>query len=100
MYGTIARMQVKPGMEEQFMEFGREMESVDLPGFIASYVYRTDAYPNVFYLVVVTESREAYFANAQRPGQHEMYLKMRAMLTADPEWHDGEIVQARNLQGG
>jgi quinol monooxygenase YgiN len=99
MYGTVARMQVKPGMEEQMMQLGREFDSSNVPGFIAEYVFRTDADPTVLYLVVVTESRETYHANANRPGQHELYLKMRELMTADPEWHDGEIVHASSRQG-
>ena len=35
---------------------------------------------------------EAYVANADSQEQHERYLQMREWLTADPEWHDGEIV--------
>jgi len=32
-----------------------------------------------------------YDANADDPKQHEMYLKYRALLEEEPEWHDGEI---------
>ncbi|MFM7718802.1 MAG: hypothetical protein ACKO8G_04830 [Actinomycetota bacterium] len=32
----------------------------------------------------------AYAANADSPGQHARYLELRALLSADPEWHDGE----------
>jgi hypothetical protein len=26
------------------------------------------------------------------PEQHEHFVELRALLTADPEWHDGDIV--------
>ena len=42
--------------------------------------------------MVVFESREAYWANAQSPDQNQRYQEMRALMLADPEWHDGEIV--------
>ena len=29
--------------------------------------------------------------NADDPAQHERYVAMRALLAADPEWHDGAI---------
>ena len=53
-----------------------------------------DAEPDTYYLTVVFDSREAYHANAQSPDQHADYLKLRALLRADPDWHDGEIVHA------
>jgi hypothetical protein len=46
------------------------------------------------YLVVCFKDRASYVANAQSPAQHARYEQMRALLTADPEWHDGEILSA------
>jgi quinol monooxygenase YgiN len=91
MYGTIARLRVKPGKEEELLTFGRD-EEVQIPGVVFQYVYRMDADPNEFYLVVGFESREAYEANAASPEQHARFKQYRAWLDADPEWHDGEIV--------
>ena len=36
------------------------------------------------------DDRDAYMKNADDPAQHEDYLKLRALLDADPEWIDGE----------
>jgi hypothetical protein len=33
-------------------------------------------------------------ANAASPEQHARYEQYRALLTAEPEWHDGEIVHS------
>lgn len=55
-----------------------------------------EANPNEFYLVAVFESRAAYQTNAASPEQHQRFLELRALLTADPEWHDGEIVDWMN----
>jgi heme-degrading monooxygenase HmoA len=94
MYGTIARLRVQPGMEDRFEAFGRETERRSIPGWVASSVYRSDNDPSEFWLVVAFESKEAYQANASGPEQHKEYQRLRAMLQADPEWHDGEVLLA------
>jgi heme-degrading monooxygenase HmoA len=94
MYGTVARMRIKPGMEEQLLEFDRKELAVNIPGFTGEYIYRMDADPTVYYLVVVFESKEAYGANASSPEQDARYQEMRALLESDPEWNDGEVVAA------
>ena len=93
MYGTIARMRVKPGALDQLRALS-EREQQEIPGLIGQYVYRMDADPNIFYLVVVFESRESYVANAQSPEQHQRYLEMVSLLDGPPEWHHGEILFA------
>ena len=40
------------------------------------------------------ESKEAYWANAQSPEQHERFLRLRSLFLEDPEWHDGAIISA------
>ncbi len=92
MYGTVARMQLKPGAQQQMLAQLREFESAHVPGFVSSYVYQMDAEPDVFYVAVAFQNKDAYLANARSPEQHSRYEKMRALLTAEPEWHDGEIV--------
>jgi quinol monooxygenase YgiN len=82
---------VKPGKLEELTRLGNEM-APQIPGFVFQHVYRTDGDPNELYLVVGFESREAYHQNAQSPDQAARYAGFRALLDADPEWHDGEIV--------
>jgi heme-degrading monooxygenase HmoA len=94
MFGTVARLRVKPGAVKQLIEMSQEESSLNIPGYIAQYVYRTDNDPNEYYLVVLFESREAYFANADSPEQDARYRKFRSYLEADPEWHDGDVVFA------
>jgi hypothetical protein len=55
-----------------------------------------DADANEFYVAVVFSSKEAYVANANSPEQNARFQAMRALLTSDPEWHDGEIVYPTN----
>jgi len=93
MYGTIAKMRVKPGKE---MELHKtlDIEDRDTPGFLFAHVYRMDDDPQVLWLVVAFDSRESYRANAESPEQHKEYEAYRALLDEEPEWHDGEILFA------
>ena len=93
MYGTVARIRIKPGMERKLMELAGQWEGT-WPGSVASYIYRMDAGDNEYYLAVVAESKEAYFANANSPEQDARYREMLQYLDGEPEWHDGEIVYA------
>ena len=91
MYGTVARMRVKPGMEERLRQVGREAAQT-IPSLVFEHVYRLDADPNEYFLVVAFASKEAYVANANSPEQHADYERMLTLLEGEPEWHDGEIV--------
>jgi len=88
MYGTVARMKVKPGALQAL----KEMEERKPSGFIRSLVYQMDKDPNEILLVVLFRDKESYFANAESPAQHQEYLKVRAFLESDPEWSDGEVI--------
>lgn len=92
MYGTIARLRLKPGVEARLETLQQEFAQARVPGAIATYAYRMDRDPDEYYLAVVFESKEAYLANAGSPEQHARYLKLRDLLASDPEWNDGEIV--------
>ncbi len=91
MYGTIATLRIKPGMEAELERLSREANA-DIPGFTFQHVYRMDADAQTLYLAVGFESEAAYRQNAESPEQHARYEAYRALLEADPEWHDGEIV--------
>ena len=93
MYGTIARMRVKPGKVEELSKMARD-DATAIPGFVFQHVYKMDADPQEYLLVVAFESKEAYRANAESPGQHERYQTFVSLLESAPEWHDGEIVMS------
>jgi heme-degrading monooxygenase HmoA len=93
MYGTIARLRVKPGNEEELRRLGQEM-APQIPGFVFEHVYRMATDPNELFLVVAFESEQAYRTNAESSEQHQRYAQLRALLDADPEWHDGEIIDS------
>jgi hypothetical protein len=96
MYGTIGLCRIKPGMESQFKQLiegqASAFESGQVPGFVASYSYRMDADSNEYYLAVLFDSKETYWANAQNPKQDTRYRQWLPLLEGEPEWHDGEIV--------
>ena len=94
MFGTVAKMRVKAGAEQEFVRISQETESVPVPGVVAVYVYQMDADSREFYMAVVFESRESYVANANSPEQHQRFLQLMAVLESEPEWHDGNVVFA------
>jgi hypothetical protein len=91
MYGTTARMRLKPGMEDKLRAVS-QADAPNIPGFAFMHVYRLDAGSNEYMLVAAFQNREAYLANARDPEQHQRYLRYRELLESDPEWNDGEIV--------
>jgi hypothetical protein len=95
MYGTIARLTVKAGHEEAFLNAGEQEWAAPPPGIIFDVLYRSDRDPREFWLAVGFESKDAYTANASSAMQHQRYVQLRALLETDPEWHDGEIVSER-----
>ena len=91
LYGTIAKMKLKPNAEEKIMQV---MEGPDenREGHVATYVFKSDAEPNVHFVTTVFESKSAYKKFADSPEQTKRFHQMRELLAADPEWHDGEVI--------
>jgi hypothetical protein len=92
MYGTIAHVRARPGMELRLKEEIRRFEEARAPGAVASYVYRMDADSNDYYIAVIFESKAAYVANANSAEQNARYQALLELLISEPAWHDGEIV--------
>lgn len=95
MYGTVARLHVKPGAEAQLQQQMKDYEALKIPGFVSTYVYKTDADPDDYYMAVIFENKDAYWANAKSPEQDARFREMMSSLASEPEWHDGEIVAGR-----
>lgn len=90
MYGTIAKMKILPGKEADLVNTTQARP----PGIVFEHVYKLDSGNNEYMMVVGFESKEAYKKNAESPEMHAMYLEYRKLLAADPEWHDGVIVES------
>ena len=90
MYGTIAKLNVKPGAVEKLTDLMVNQDRE--PGLASYYIYQTDADENELYVAVLFESKEAYVANATSPEQEQRYKEYRVLLTKDPEWYDGKVI--------
>jgi len=89
MYGTVARMRLKPGAEERMEALMAEQYGPQVAGFKGRVVYRSNRDPNEYWLAVVFESRDAFAANAGSPEYRDLpYLEL---LDSSLEWHDGEV---------
>lgn len=94
MYGTVARMRIKPGKEQELLKMADEASGIR--GFVFNHVYKLDGGNNEYLLVAGFESKDAYVENANSPEQHQRYLQYRELLESDPEWNDGEIVSGHS----
>jgi quinol monooxygenase YgiN len=93
MYGTVARMKVKPDSHDALMDFTKRLEDEPSEGHVFTYVFQVDGAEDEYVLVTGFTSKEAYVANANSPEQHARYEEYRALLASDPEWTDGEIIR-------
>ena len=94
MYGTVAKMRVKAGAQEEFLRVTEVIEGVPVPGIVAVYVYQMDADTRDYYMMAMFDSKESYVANANSPEQHERFMQLMSVLENEPEWHDGTVVYA------
>jgi quinol monooxygenase YgiN len=93
MYGTIARTRVKPENRDKLRTVVAKQLEEGIPGLITSFVlWENDS--DTSWLLAVFEDRATYDKNADDPAQHQRYLKYRALMEDEPEWHDGEIEQS------
>lgn len=91
-FGTVAKMKLKPGSFEKMQETMSEFEGQQAKGFVSTIVYRSQSDPNETWLAIVFEDEASYRANADDPRTDEMSRKLQELLAAPPEWHDGEVV--------
>jgi quinol monooxygenase YgiN len=99
MYGTVARMKVKPGKIDEFIAFMNQQQSNrDMGGYLGEIVYKLDNSPNEVMLCVFFKDKDSYRKNAESPEMNKDYEQYRAMLDADPEWNDGEIIHQTGLK--
>ncbi|MGH2614314.1 MAG: antibiotic biosynthesis monooxygenase family protein [Thermomicrobiales bacterium] len=95
MYGTVARLQVNPGKEAAFKALNERWQRERKPevkGFIASYALKSERRPSEWMVMAIFDTEEHYRENAADPEQHRQHERLRALLAADPEWNDGEIL--------
>lgn len=101
MYGTLAFMRTLPGRRAELAEAvgrgrgyrGNYMALVHgmVSGWISTFVYELDEYPDHAILLAAFDSKKSYRENAESAEQRSRYDTYREVLDCDPEWHDGEI---------
>lgn len=91
MYGTVARTKVKPENRDKLREVvTRQMSARTVEGFVTSYLLFENEGDDAW-LIAVFSDRASYDKNADDPQMDAEYQEFRALMEADPEWHDGEI---------
>ena len=91
MFGTVARMQVKPG-GDVMLNAWMNVFTVPMKGHVSTTIYKARDEERTFWLTVVFENEAAYRANAESPEQHRRWQQLRSVLEGDPEWHDGDVI--------
>jgi len=89
MFGSIFRMQVKPGKKQELIELMNDGSRTP-PGMQAAYMFDTGG--DELWGVAVFTDEKSYRDNAASPEQDAEYRQMRDLLTADPEWHDANVI--------
>jgi len=92
MYGTVAKMRVKPGKLEDLKRLMASPEMVNIAGLVSTTVYQMDANANELIMAVTFTDKDAYVKNANSPEMSARYEQYVALLDAPPEWNDGEVV--------
>ena len=99
MYGTIAKMRVRPGAEPLFKAWMEGfIRAIREAGWLSTTFYQSDEDPQIYWMTTVFTTREAYHANAESPKQDARYRRLRSCLESDPEWHDGGVIMQQALE--
>ncbi|MBI2723529.1 MAG: hypothetical protein HYX50_00560 [Chloroflexi bacterium] len=93
MFGTIFKMQAKPGKAQELKDFFLKGER--RPAGMQTAFLLSEGDGDVVWGFASFANEEEYRANAADPAQHAEYEKYRALLTAEPEWHDGSVEEMR-----
>ena len=91
MYGTIFNLNIRRGHEDKLLAIMKEESTSKPEGMVAWFVMNPDE-KDAWTGVAIFESKEAYVANANRPEQHQLFLKMMEHLESEPTWTDGTYV--------
>lgn len=95
MYGTVARIRPLPGKESETIAYFRywdEERKPRVPGAIGGYACHLSSDPGTWVFVYVFIDKASYEANAQSPAMDTDYHRLRALLSADPIWEDGDMI--------
>jgi quinol monooxygenase YgiN len=91
MWGTIAKMRLKPDVSADYII--AQMNAFDrkrIGGWVSMSLYRADADSREIWMIGMFDSKESYQANAESSAQHSIFTMLRSWLEEDPVWHDVE----------
>ena len=95
MYGSIFNLKPKKGKKEELINHLKNNEEKPNGG-VAWYVLDPDNNSDLV-AIAIFEDKESYIVNAERPEQHENFMKMMEFLDEEPIWNDGNFVIGENL---
>jgi hypothetical protein len=82
-------MKPKPGQKQAVIDLMMSRRRLrDVDGFVAAYVYDSG---DELWGAAVFRDEKAYRDNANDPEQDKRFQELRALLDADPAWHDGTV---------
>jgi hypothetical protein len=88
-FGSVFKMKPKAGQKQALIAlFTEGRDPTEMKGFQCAHVF--DCGDEVWG-VAVFQDEKTYRDNANDPAQDAEYQQMRALLDADPEWHDGTV---------
>lgn len=92
MYGTLGRMQPKPGKRDELVVFlSTPPSGAAASGYRAAYLLKADEGDEVV-VAVMYEDKDAYVAMVHDPQTDENFGRVMALLEAEPTWTDGEWI--------
>ena len=95
MYGSIFNLKPKDGKKDELINHLKNGQ--DIPnGGVGWYVLNPDNDGDLVGIAIFKD-KEAYVKNAERPEQHENFMKMMDLLDEEPSWNDGNFVIGENL---
>ena len=95
MYGSIFNLKPKKGKKEALIVHVKNDQ--DRPeGGVAWYVLNPDNDGDLVGIAIFKDE-ESYKANAERPEQHDNFMKMMDFLVEQPKWNDGNFIIGENL---
>ncbi len=95
---TYWKMQLKPGKLDEMQKLASAEENerrLKGAGWKGTIIGKSKDNPDVVWGTVLWDNSDNYRKNAESPEQNAWFEKMRALLVADPEWFDCDIVEER-----
>jgi quinol monooxygenase YgiN len=99
MYGTVTRYRLKPGSEAAAVALSDQLTAAAPPGYIGAYTFRLDSGGDEYITASVWTDRETYAKNSDSEQQQRWFEQVRGLLVGDPQWNDGEVIHAVQVEG-